>query len=341
MGLTSLAAFGSGCALVAAVCASASAAPAPTYKGKTLTLYIGYSAGGGYDVYGREVARFIGKHLPGNPTVVPENMEGAGSLRLANYLANVAPKDGTAIGIISNGTAFDPILGQPGAAFKGTDFFWLGSANNEVSVCVTMASSPIKTIADAIAHQVTVGATGGSDDTAQFPRVLDGTIGTKFKVVTGYPGGNDVVVAMERGEVEGRCGWSWSSVMSTKGDWVKTGKLNVLVQTALTKHKDLPNVPLVTDLAKTPEQKEILTMIFARQTMGRPFLAPPGLDPAYGALLRKAFADTLTDPDFLAEAKKINLEVNPVSGEDITALVQKIYATPPAVAHEAAALLQP
>jgi tripartite-type tricarboxylate transporter receptor subunit TctC len=333
-----VAAFGAACLLVGA--GATARAAAPTYKGKTLTLYIGYSAGGGYDFYGREVARFIGRHLPGDPTVVPENMEGAGSLRLANYMAKVAPKDGTAIGIISNGTAFDPILGQPGAAFKGTDFYWLGSANNEVSVCVTMKNSPVKTIEQAMKQPVTVGATGGSDDTAQFPRVLNGTIGTKFKVVTGYPGGNDVVVAMQRGEVEGRCGWSWSSVLTTHGDWVRTGAINVLVQTALVKHKDLPNVPLVTDLAKSPEDKQILTMIFARQTMGRPFLAPPGINPAYGALLRKALWDTLHDPDFLAEARKVKLEINPVSGEDIEALVTRIYATPDAVAKEAAALLK-
>ena len=331
--------------LVAAVLGSAiAAAPvalakAPTFKGKTVTVYIGYSAGGGYDVYGREVARFIGRHLPGNPTVIAENMEGAGSLRLANWLAKVAPKDGTAIGIISNGTAFDPILGLPGAVFLGTDFSWLGSANNEVSVCVTMKSSPIKTIQDAMKSSVSVGATGGSDDTAQFPRVLNGTIGTKFKIVTGYPGGNDVVLAMQRGEVEGRCGWSWSSVVATHGSWVKDGTINVLVQTALTKHKDLPNTPLITDLAKTSEDKQILTMIFARQTMGRPFLAPPGLPPAYVTVLRQAFMDTMKDPDFLAEAKRINLEVNPVSGDEIEALVKKIYATPPDIEKKAAALL--
>jgi tripartite-type tricarboxylate transporter receptor subunit TctC len=322
------------------VSSGTSAQETPTYKGKVLTVYIGYSAGGGYDVYGREIARFIGRHLPGDPTVVPENMEGAGSLRLANWMAQVAPKDGTAIAIISNGTAFDPILGQPGAAFKGTDFYWLGSANNEVSVCVTMKNSPVKTIQQAMSTPMTVGATGGSDDTAQFPRVLNGTIGTKFKIITGYPGGNDVVLAMQRGEVEGRCGWSWSSVVATHGQWVKDGTINVLVQTALTKHKDLPNVPLVTDLAKTPEAKQILTMVFARQTMGRPFLAPPGVDPAYGAVLRKAFMDTLKDPDFVAEAKRINLEVNPVSGEAIEALVKQIYATPPDVAQRAASLLQ-
>ena len=310
-----------------------------SYKGKTVTLYVGYSVGGGYDVYGRIVARFLARHLPGNPTIVVENMEGAGSLRLANWMAQVAPKDGTALGIIGRGTAFDPILGLPGAAFKGPDFTWLGSANNEVSVCVSLKNSPVKTIQEAMKTQLTVGATGGSDDTAQFPRVLNGTIGTKFKVVSGYPGGNDVLLAMERGEVQGRCGWSWSSALTTRPDWIKQGTVNVLVQTALAKSPDLPNVPLVTDLAKTPQDEQILTMIFARQTMGRPFVAPPNTDPRRAALLRKAFMDTMKDPDFLAEAKKIKLEINPVSGEKIEALVKKIYATPSDIAKKAAALL--
>lgn len=309
------------------------------YKGKILNFYVGYSVGGGYDVYGRVVAQFLGRHLPGNPTVVVENMEGAGSLRLANWMAQVAPKDGTAVAIIGRGTAFDPILGLPGAAFKGTDFTWLGSANNEVSVCVSLKSSPVKTIQDAMKTELAVGATGGSDDTAQFPRVLNGTIGTKFKVVTGYPGGNDVLLAMERGEVQGRCGWSWSSAITTRPDWIKQKTVNVLVQTALDKSPDLPDVPLVTDLAKTPQDKQILTMIFARQTMGRPFIAPPKMDPQRAALLRKAFDDTMKDPDFLAEAKKIKLEINPVSGDKIEALVRQIYATPPDIAKRAAALL--
>ena len=320
--------------------AAAGAQTAPDfYKGSTVTLYIGYSVGGGYDVYGRIVARFIGRHIPGNPMIVVENMEGAGSLRLANWLAQIAPKDGTAFGIISRGTGFDPLLGVNGAAFKGTDFAWLGSANNDVSVCVSWKTSPVKTFADLMTKELTVGSTGASDDTAQFPRIMNGVLGTKFKVITGYPGGNDANLAMERGEVEGRCGWSWSSVVSTHADWLKNKDVNVLVQTALDKHKDLPGTPLITDFAKTDVQRQILQLVFARETIGRPFLAPPGTNPDRVAMLRKAFMDTMNDPDFLAEAAKEQLEISAVPGDKVDALVKEIYQTPPDIANQAAAML--
>jgi tripartite-type tricarboxylate transporter receptor subunit TctC len=331
-----IAAFAALLALPAA--ANAQAMP-DFYSGKTVTLYIGYSVGGGYDVYGRIVGRFIGRHIPGNPTVVVENMTGAGSLRLANWLSKVAPKDGTAFGIISRGTAFDPLLGLPGAAFKGTDFAWLGSANNDVSVCVSWKTSPVKTFADLLTHELTVGSSGASDDTAQFPRIMNGVLGTKFKVITGYPGGNDANLAMERGEVEGRCGWSWSSVVSTHADWLRDKDVNVLVQTALEKHKDLPSTPLVTDFAKTDEQRQILKLVFARETMGRPFVAPPDTNPDHVAILRKAFMDTMNDPDFLAEADREKLEISAVPGDKVEALVKEIYQTPPEVAKKAAEML--
>src|ERR1700688_1370894 len=199
--------------------------PAEFYKGKTVEFYIGYSVGGGYDLYARTIARHIGKHIPGNPTVVPKNMEGAGSLRLANWLFRVGPKDGTVIGTIGRGTGFDPILGQQGAQFDGTKFTWLGSANNEVSVCVSWnATSGITKFEDLLTKEMTVGGTSMSADTDQFPRIVNGVLGTKMRIVSGYPGGNDVVLAMERGEVKGRCGWSWSSVMSTHRAWVEEKK---------------------------------------------------------------------------------------------------------------------
>ena len=186
---------------------------------------------------------------------------------------------------------------------------------------------------------MTVGGTGASADTDQFPRVLNGVLGTKMKIVSGYPGGNDVVLAMERGELQGRCGWSWSSVKATHGAWITEKKVNVLVQLSLQKHPELPDVPLVTDLAKTDEQRQILRLIFARQIMGRPFLAPPGLTPERVETLRKAFMDTMTDPAFLADAEKSQLEVNPVSGEDVQKLVAEVYRTPPEVAKKAAQVL--
>jgi tripartite-type tricarboxylate transporter receptor subunit TctC len=314
--------------------------PAEFYKGKTVEFYIGYSVGGGYDLYARTIARHIGKHIPGNPTVVPKNMEGAGSLRLANWLFRVGAKDGSVIGTIGRGTGFDPILGQQGAQFDGTKFTWLGSANNEVSVCVSWnATSGIAKFEDLLSKEMTVGGTSSSADTDQFPRIMNGVLGTKMRIVSGYPGGNDVVLAMERGEVKGRCGWSWSSVMSTHRVWLEEKKMTVLAQLALQKHPDLPDVPLIIDLAKTDEQKQILRLIFARQVMGRPYLAPPGIPADRAAALRQAFMDTMTDKDFLADAEKAQLEITPVDGATIQKLVAEVYQTPPEVAKKAAELL--
>jgi tripartite-type tricarboxylate transporter receptor subunit TctC len=314
--------------------------PAEFYKGKNVDLYIGYSVGGGYDVYARMVARHMGKHIPGNPTIVPKNMEGAGSLRLVNWLYNVAPKDGSAFAIIGRGTAFNPILGIPGAQFEGPKFTWIGSANDEVSVCAVWHTSGVAKFDELMAKEIAVGGTGASDDTVQFPRVLNGVLGTKMKIVSGYPGGNDAVLAMERGEVHGRCGWSWSSVMATHKNWLDEKKINILLQLALEKHPDLPNVPLVTDLAKTDEQKQILRLIFARQVMGRPFVAPPGIPQDRAEALRKAFMDTMKDKEFLAEAEKAGLEITPVPGEQIQKLVQDVYNTPPEIAKKAAEIIK-
>src|SRR6185312_12741112 len=253
--------------LLAALPASIASAqsPADFYKGRTVELDVGYSVGGAYDLYARTIGRFLGRHIPGNPTVVVKNMEGGGSLRLANWLFRVAPKDGSVLGTIGRGTGFDPILGQKGAQFDGTKFTWIGSANNEVSVCVAWnATSGIKKFDDLLTKEMTVGGTSMSADTDQFPKVLNAVFGTKMKIVSGYPGGGNVVLAMERGEVQGRCGWSWSSVMSTHKDWIDDKKMTVLVQLALRKHPELPDVPLIMDLAKNDEQRQILKLIFAR-----------------------------------------------------------------------------
>jgi tripartite-type tricarboxylate transporter receptor subunit TctC len=337
MGVRGLAA-----ALLAVLPASIACAqsPADFYKGKTLDFYIGYSVGGGYDLYARTVARHLAKHIPGNPTIVPKNMEGAGSLRLANWMFRVAPKDGSVIATIGRGTGFDPILGQKGAQFDGTKFTWIGSANNEVSVCVAWnATSGISKFEDLFTKEMTVGGTSMSADTDQFPRILNGVLGTKMKIVSGYPGGNDVVLAMERGEVKGRCGWSWSSVISTHKAWLDEKKMTVLAQLALQKHPELPDVPLITEVAKNDEQKQILRLVFARQVMGRPYLAPPGIPADRAEVLRKAFMETMQDKDFLADAEKAQLEITPVSGEDLQKLVAEVYATPPDIAKKAAEIL--
>ena len=310
------------------------------YRGKSIDLDIGYSVGGGYDLYARLIARRLGNHIPGNPTVVPKNMEGAGSLRLANYLYAAAPSDGTVIGATSRGAAFDPLLGETGARFDGSKFSWIGSANNEVSVCIALTSSGITKFDDLYTKPLTIGSTGAADDTYQFPALVNAVLGTKFKIVTGYPGGNDVTLALERGEVQGRCGWSWSSLKATRLNWVLRKRIVVLVQLSLSKHPDLPNVPLIMDLAKTDEQRAIFRMIFARQTMGRPYAAPPGLPEDRLAALRKAFMDTMTDKEFLYDADQNKFEINPVAGDQLEALVKEVYRAPSDVVRKVAKMVQ-
>jgi hypothetical protein len=224
------------------------------------------------------------------------------------------------------------LLGSTKAQFDAAKFNWIGSMNDEVSVCVAWHTSGISTLEQVKHKELTVGGTGPAADTDQFPKVLNATLGTKFKLVAGYPGGNDVDLAMERGEVMGRCGWSWSSVIATHQHWIDEKKINVLVQLSLSKHRDLPGVPLIMDFAKTSEEQQTFKLVFARQPMGRPFLAPPGIPPDRVAILRKAFMDTLKDREFLAEAEKMKLEINPVSGTAVQQIVQEVYQTPKSVA---------
>ncbi len=330
-------------AAFAALCAatSASAQQQPSfYEGKNINMYIGYSAGGGYDVYARMVARHMARHVPGVGEVIPNNMPGAGSLRMTNWLFNVAPKDGTAIGAPGRGAAFEPLLVGEGTQFDASKFNWLGSANNEVSVCVAWHTSGVRTLDDARRKELVVGGTGGSADTDQFPKVLNEVIGTKMKLVTGYPGGNDINLAMERNEVQGRCGWSWSSVVSTRANWLKEGKVNVLVQLSMKKHEDLPNVPLVLDLASNQEERQILRLVFARQAMGRPYMAPPDVPADRVKSLRNAFMATMKDKQFLAEANKAKLEIDPVSGEEVQEIVHEAYQTPKAVVKRTGAIVK-
>jgi tripartite-type tricarboxylate transporter receptor subunit TctC len=307
---------------------------------RAVDLYVGYSVGGGYDIYARLLARHMGRHLPGNPTVVPRNMEGAGSLRLANWLYKAAPRDGSAFGTIGRAIAFEPLFGEQSAQFKATEFGWLGSANDEVSVCAAWGKTGIARFEDLYASEVFVGGTGGNSDTDTFPKAINSILGTKMKLVTGYPGGNDITLALQRGEVQARCGWSWSSIKTNHAAWVKDGTLKILAQLALEKHPDLPHVPLIMDMVKTPEQRQVLRLVFAGQVMGRPFLAPPGVPADRLTALRKAFMATLQDPAFLAEAEKIKLEIRPVSGDAVQKLVAEVYASPPEVVKKAAAALK-
>ena len=314
--------------------------PAEFYKGKTLDLYIGTSVGGGYDAYARILSRHMGKHIPGGPTIAPKNMTGGGGIRLANFLYNAAPKDGMAFATFNRGIAFEPLLGNKSAQFEAAKFNWIGSTNDEVSVCVAWHTTGIASWEELKTKELIVGASGTGADTYQFPKIANGVLGTKFKITTGYPGGNDIDLAMERGEVQGRCGWSWTSVKATHRPWLDQKSINILFQMGLSKHPDLPNVPLIVDLARNDEERAIFKLIFGRQVMAWPFATPPGVPADRVAVLRKAFTETVADKDFLADAAKAGFEIRPVSGADIQKLVEEIYATPAAVAEKTRTLLQ-
>jgi hypothetical protein len=262
-------------------------------------------------------------------------------MRLANWLYQVAPKDGTVIGALARATAFEPLLGNKAAQYDGREYNYIGSANDEVSVCVAWYTSGIKSFEDAQKRELVVGSGGTSDDTYQYPALLNNMFGAKFKMVPGYPGGNDINLAMERGETQGRCSIPWSTVKATRKFWIDEHKVNLLMQYSLSKHPDLPNVPLVMDLAKNDEQRTILKLIFGRQVMGRPFAVPAGVPNDRVELLRKAFMETMADKAFLAEAEKAKFEITPVSGEKIQNLVQEVYAsTTPELAEKAGAAMR-
>jgi tripartite-type tricarboxylate transporter receptor subunit TctC len=327
---------------LAAVATSACADPvADVYRGRTVTLVIGYSAAGGYDTYARVVARHLGDHIPGHPTILPQNMEGAGSLRAANYLYAAAPKDGSVIGMVSRGMAMEPLIGRSHASFDSRKFTWLGSGTNEVSTCVTGHASAVKTWADALTKPFTVGGEGSGSDPDIFAAIMRNVFGVKLRLVSGYPGTAEITLAIERGEIDGRCGWSYSSLKQQHPDWVADKQVNILVQLALSRSPELPDVPLIADLAATDRQRQILRLVFSRQAMARPFLAPPGIPEDRKQALRAAFDETMKDPAFLAEAKQRGLEVNPVSGPEIDKLIEELYQTPADIIAEVRASIAP
>jgi tripartite-type tricarboxylate transporter receptor subunit TctC len=321
-------------ALVGALAAGsvhAQSTAANFYKGKTVTVWVGYTAGGGYDIYARTFARHWGKHLAGNPDFIVRNRPGAGSLLLTNEVYNILPKDGTAVAVVARGMAQERILGNEQAKYDASKFTWIGSANNEVSVCVSWAKSGVTRFQELKTRGMIVGGTGDGADTDNFPKALNKILGTKLKLVTGYPGGNEIMLAMERGEVEGRCGYSWSSATTTHADWLRDKKMNVLVQIALQKHRDMPNVPLITELADNAEDRAVLEFIFAGQVWGRPFLAPPGIPADRVQALQESFMAVTKDPVFIAEVTKQKLEVNPVSGPEVARLVGIQHKASPVV----------
>jgi tripartite-type tricarboxylate transporter receptor subunit TctC len=302
------------------------------YSGRTVNLVIGYAPGGGYDLYARTLARHIARHIPGNPSIVVQNMPGAGSIKAANYLYTIAPKDGLSFGGFSRGAFLDPLLGRgEGAQYEAAKFNWLGSISNEVGVCAFRAGAGIKSWQDMRAKPFIIGATGAGADSDVFPIVLRKMFKLQMKLVAGYHSAAEVVIAIKRSEVDGRCGWSWSSLVSWNREMYEGKQIDVVLQLAAQKLDELPNVPLITDVTDDPDQRTALKLIVSRQTMARPYVVPPGVPAERVRALRAAFDATLQDPAFLADAKKQDLEVRPVSGVEADALVKQIYATPPAI----------
>jgi tripartite-type tricarboxylate transporter receptor subunit TctC len=307
------------------------------YRGHTLTVLISYSVGGGYDLYARVLARYLGRHIPGNPTVVPQNMPGAGGLRASNYLYSAAPKDGSVIGTFSRSIPTMPLVTPTAVSFDGRKFGWIGSMSGDTSLCLTGAKSAVKTFQDMLTKPVIMGGQYAAADSDIYAHLYKNVFGAKIKLVSGYPGTNEITLAMQRGEVDGICGLSWGTIKVAHPEWIRDKSVNLLVQAALTKNPELPDVPLALDLIDDPVKKQILSIHFAPQAMGRPFAAPPGIPDDRKEALIKAFDATIKDPDLLAEAAKEKMEiVRPMNGHEIDALLGRLYAIPSDVIAKAA-----
>ena len=296
---------------------------------KNVTLIIGAGTGGGYDLWGRTVARHMGKHLPGNPTIVPQNMPGAGGFVAANNLYNLAPKDSTAIAIIPPGTTLGPITGATGARFDATKFTWIGTPTTETPVCTAFDSPQVKvrTFTDLYDKELVVGATGSGSNQYFWPKALNALLGMRFKPITGFPSTSNVLLAMERGEVDGIC-TVLDTISNQRPDWIANQKVAILFQGGGAPYPARKDVPFVRDLAKSPDDRTAIEFLFASADLGRPFMAPPGIAPERTKILQDAFMATMTDPHFLSDAKKQQLDVEPQGGTYLSALIKKFYATP-------------
>jgi tripartite-type tricarboxylate transporter receptor subunit TctC len=318
---------------------SASAQPAQDfYKGKQITMLVSTAAGGGYDTYARTLARHMTKYIPGNPTIVPRNMPGADGAITAGALYNSVPRDGLTFAALTNGIAMDPLFDRFVGRFDAQRFSWIGSIGKLMNVCVTWHTSAVKTIEQARLREVIVSASGATSNSVMMPKIANQLLGTKFKVIPGYAD-PDVTLAMERREVEGVCGLAYTTLKATRPQWFRDNKLNILLQIGLTKFPDLPNVPSALDLLSNPADRRVLELILIRQEMGRPFAAPPGMPPQRLAVLRRAFDATLKDSAFLSDAARLQMEIDPLDGPAIEALLAKAYNAPRDVIAAAAQLV--
>jgi tripartite-type tricarboxylate transporter receptor subunit TctC len=309
------------------------------YRGKQVRIIVGFAAGGNSGLYGDVLGRHMGKHLPGAPAFVPQYMPGGGGLIAANHMASRAARDGTEIAITSRTAAFEPLFGNKQAQFNAREFNWLGSANIENSVCIADMNQPVKTFDDVRKTELVIGGSGADAIDMIFPRLANRLLGARFKIVSGYNTSNDILLALERREVHGFCGIGWAFLKLRKSDLLSEKKINILFQIAVDKAPDLPDIPRVQDLAQTNDDRQVLEFLLTPQGMGRPFFAPPEVPRDRVIALRKAFEDTLKDPDFLQEAAKTGLDIQFVSGEQVDRLLERAYATPPELVERAKDLL--
>jgi tripartite-type tricarboxylate transporter receptor subunit TctC len=324
--------------LVGMMLVQPAAAQMPYFKDKVIRLIVGSAPGGGYDAYGRLVGAHMRRHIPGNPTIVVQNMPGAGSLVLANYLYNVAPKDGTAFGAVNALLATDPLMFPERVRFDPRQFRWLGSALRENHCGLVWHTSPIKTFDDLFQQELIVAGTGGS--TNLYPVLTNAILGTRIKMIPGYQGTKQGMLAMERGEVAGNIGITWASLKATEGSWLREGKIRMIIQYGLEKHPELPSVPWIYDYAKNDTDRAAMDLSFGNQEFGRPFLAPPGVPEVVVDTLRTAFENTINDPEFRADAEKRQVDIEFTSGAEIQALIEKFYETPPSVVERIKGILE-
>jgi tripartite-type tricarboxylate transporter receptor subunit TctC len=320
------------------------AAAADYYSGKTIELVVGGDAGGGYDIYARTVARHLAAHLPGNPTIVVKNMPGAGSTRAGIYISSVAPKDGTSLAALMPGAIIGPLLDdKPNLQFDPTKVLYVGTADSGVRVCATYGSSKIKTFEDAQQQKTVLGASSAGGATRDYAYMHNHTAGTKFEVVSGYKGTVDVALAMERGEVDGMCGWDWSSVKSQKSDWISEKKVNVLVQVSLEPLEELTErgVPHIWKFVPKEDDRRVAELVVSQQVFQRSYIAPPQTPAEVIGILRTAFDATMKDPAFLADAEKMKISITPLNGGKVQDLIARLYSTPKQFVERAKLVIKP
>jgi tripartite-type tricarboxylate transporter receptor subunit TctC len=318
--------------------AAPAAADDAYFKDKQIRLIVGSAPGGGYDAYGRLLTQFMRQHIPGNPVIIVQNMPGAGSLVAANYIYNVAPKDGTVFGAVNALLATDPLLFPERVKFDPRQFRWLGSALRENHIGVAWHTSGIKTFDDVFQHELIVAGTGGA--TNFYPLFVDAILGTKIKMIPGYQGTKQGMLAMERGEVGGNVGITWASVKATNGTWLHDGKIRVFVQFGIKRHPELPDVSWIYDYARNENDRAAMNLAFGNSEFGRPFIAPPGVPAPVVEILRTAFEQTMADPAFQADAESRQLDLDFTSGSEIQSLIDTIYNTPPSVTERVRKIVQ-